>query len=289
LRSSRWPTDAADAAWVDVLTRAADAAARAVAAIPVHERGTEVGLGQGGDTTLVIDRDAEAAIVDVLEDAHAGGMRFDLVSEELGHRSFDGEGALVIVDPIDGSRNARRGLPEFAVSLAVTDGPLLSDARVGLLRHLGTGETVVAVRGQGVMVGGAPMHVREYRGLWLTVVEGASPRRLAAAMDHLGHVSRIRSMGSLALSIQYVALGRLDGLAVLRPGRVVDIAAALLIAREAGVIVTDEHGAPLDAHADMEWRGAMVVARVPGDVASLAAAVRAALEAGRRLPPAAAP
>lgn len=267
---------------MDVLTRAADEAAAAVALIPPHERGTEVGQGEGGDTTLVIDRDAEAAIITVLEAAHADGMRFDLISEEVGARAFDGDGALVIVDPIDGSRNARRGLPEFAVSLAVTDGPRLSDVRVGVLRHLGTGETVVAVRGQGVMVDGEPMRAREYRGLWLTVVEGASPHRLSAAMAHLGHASRIRSLGSLALSIEYVALGRLDGLAVLRPGRVVDIAAALLIAREAGVIVTDEHGMPLDAVADMDWRGAMAVARVPQDVDALTAAVRAALNAGRR-------
>lgn len=267
---------------MDVLTRAADRAAAAVALIPPHERGTEVGQGEGGDTTLVIDRDSEAAIIEVLEDAHAGGMRFDLISEEVGTRSFGGDGALVIVDPIDGSRNARRGLPEFAVSLAVTDGPRLSDVRVGLLRHLGTGETVVAVRGQGVMVDGRPMRTREYRGLWLAVVEGASPRRLSAAMDHLAHTSRIRSLGSLALSIEYVALGRLDGLAVLRPGRVVDIAAAILIAREAGVIVTDEHGMPLDAVADMDWRGAMAVARVPRDVAALTAAVRASLDAGSR-------
>jgi myo-inositol-1(or 4)-monophosphatase len=274
---------------VEVLTRAADRAEAAVAAIPAHERGTEVGQGEGGDTTLVIDRDAETAIIGVLEEAHAAGMRFDLVSEEVGHRSFGGEGALVIVDPIDGSRNARRGLPDVAVSLAVTDGPRLSDVRVGLLRHLGTGETVVAVRGQGVMVDGEPVRERDYRGLWLAVVEGASPRRLRAAMEHLGHTSRIRSLGSLALSIEYVALGRLDGLAVLRPGRVVDIAAALLIAREAGVIVTDEHGMPLDAEATMEWRGAMAVARVPKDVAPLTAAVRAALEAGLRSPPAPAP
>ena len=274
---------------MEVLPRAADRAEAAVAAIPAHERGTEVGQGEGGDTTLVIDRDAETAIIGVLEEAHAAGMRFDLVSEEVGHRSFGGEGALVIVDPIDGSRNARRGLPDVAVSLAVTDGPRLSDVRVGLLRHLGTGETVVAVRGQGVMVDGEPVRERDYRGLWLAVVEGASPRRLRAAMEHLGHTSRIRSLGSLALSIEYVALGRLDGLAVLRPGRVVDIAAALLIAREAGVIVTDEHGMPLDAEATMEWRGAMAVARVPKDVAPLTAAVRAALEAGLRSPPAPAP
>jgi fructose-1,6-bisphosphatase/inositol monophosphatase family enzyme len=101
-------------------------------------------------------------------------------------------------------------------------------------------------------------------------------------MPPLAHASRIRSLGSLALSIAYVALGRLDGLAVLRPGRIVDIAAAMLIAAEAGVIVMDEQGAPLDGPCDMDWRGAMAVARVPDDAPALTAAVRAALEAGRR-------
>ena len=280
--SSPWPTDPGDAAWVDIVTRAADRASAAVAAIPPDERGTEVGRGKGGDTTLVIDRDAEAAIVEVLEQAHADGLRFDLISEELGTRSFDGDGTLVVVDPIDGSRNARRGLPEFCISIAVSDGPRLSDVRIALLRHLGTGETIVAVRGQGVRVNGMPRIERAYRGLWLAVVEGASPRRLAGAMPHLAHVSRIRSLGSLALSMAYVALGRLDGLAVLRPGRIVDIAAAALIAAECGVIVVDEDGAPLDAPLTMEWRGAFSIARVPEDVDDLMAATRGGLEAGRR-------
>lgn len=265
-----------------MLNRAADRAAAAVAAIPMHDRGTEVGKGKGGDTTLVIDRDAEAAIVATLEEAHAAGMRFDLVSEELGTRSFDGDGPVVVVDPIDGSRNARRGLPDVAISLAVSDGPDLSDVRVAVLHHLGTGERVTAVRGEGVMVDGEPMRERPYRGLWLVTAEGASPTRLAAAMPHLANVSRIRSLGSLALSMEYVALGRLDGLVVLRPGRIVDIAAAALIADEAGVIVLDEHGAPLDAPITMEWRGAFAIARVQDDVDVLVAATRAGNAGGRR-------
>ncbi len=260
---------------MDVLTRAADRAAAAVAAIPAHERGTEVGQGQGGDTTLVIDQDSEAAIVEVLEEAHASGLRFDLLSEELGTRSFDGDGLIVVVDPIDGSRNARRGLPDVAISIAVSDGPNLSDMRVGLLHHLGTGERVIAVRGEGVMVDGTPMRPRPYRGMWLVVAEGTSPRRLAAAMPHIPHANRIRSFGSLALSMEYVALGRMDGLVVLRPARIVDIAAAHLIAREAGVIVVDAHGHPLDAPITMEWRGALAIARVPDDVDALVAATRA--------------
>jgi fructose-1,6-bisphosphatase/inositol monophosphatase family enzyme len=75
---------------------------------------------------------------------------------------------------------------------------------------------------------------------------------------------------------------RPDGLVVLRPGRIVDIAAAALIAREAGVLVLNEDGGQLDAPITMEWRGAFAIARVQDDVAALVAATRAGNEAGRR-------
>lgn len=268
---------------MDAFTKAADRVARAVAAIPLADRAIGVGRGRGGDETLVIDRDAEDAVVSVLEEMHANGHRFDLVSEELGGRSFDGDGrALVVVDPIDGSRNARRGLPEFAVSLAISDGPRLSDVRVGLLRHLGNGETVIAVRGDGVRVNGTAHMPPDYRGLLLCLVEGASPRRLAAAVPYLADASRIRSMGSLALAMQYVALGRLDGLAVLRRARVVDVAAATLIIREGGAVIVDEDGEPFDAPIDMDWRGAFAVARDRADLGPLVKAVRAGVAAGPR-------
>jgi fructose-1,6-bisphosphatase/inositol monophosphatase family enzyme len=82
--------------------------------------------------------------------------------------------------------------------------------------------------------------------------------------------------------MEYVALGRLDGLVVLRPGRIVDIAAADLIAREAGVLVLDQDGAPLDAPITMEWRGAFSIARTQDDVDVLVAATRAGNAAGKR-------
>jgi len=69
---------------------------------------------------------------------------------------------------------------------------------------------------------------------------------------------------------------------VLRPGRIVDIAAADLIAREAGVMVLDLDGAPLDAPITMEWRGAFSIARVQDDVDVLVAATRAGNATGRR-------
>src|SRR2546421_5451025 len=84
------------------------------------EREPVVGAGEGGDDTVAIDAAAEAAIVRRLE---ATGASFTLVSEELGERRFgDGGSARVVVDPIDGSLNAKRGIPFFALSIAVASG-----------------------------------------------------------------------------------------------------------------------------------------------------------------------
>ena len=87
---------------------------------PGHARAEVVGRGEGGDSTTAIDRAAEDVVVRELEAVAAGGARFRLVSEELGVRDFNGGGpTTVIVDPIDGSLNAKRGLPFFCLSVAV--------------------------------------------------------------------------------------------------------------------------------------------------------------------------
>jgi myo-inositol-1(or 4)-monophosphatase len=79
----------------------------------------EVGLGAGGDRTIYLDQLAEEIVVRHLEQAYRSGLRFRLISEELGERDFGGE-ALVLADPLDGSFNAKMGLPYYAVVLAVT-------------------------------------------------------------------------------------------------------------------------------------------------------------------------
>ncbi|MCU0307636.1 MAG: hypothetical protein MUE51_07685 [Thermoleophilia bacterium] len=246
--------------------------AAAIAGVP-PERWTEpVGDGAGGDTTVLVDRVAEDAVLGVL----AGAPAHALVSEEVGERPGPAGAPVVVVDPIDGSLNAKRGLPDFCLSIAVADGPALGDVRIGYLRHLTSGEEIVAVRGGGVTVDGTAPPVRAPAGLEVVVLEGVSPRRVTAAAATLEGVYRLRALGSLAISMAAVALGRADGMAALRPGRVVDVAAAHLVARELGAAVRDGEGRPLDAvPLGLAWRGTMVAARDEAHLERLLDAVRA--------------
>ena len=103
--------------------------------------------GEGGDDTTAIDAAAEDAVVARLEALEAD---FLLVSEELGERAFGSGGPTrVVVDPIDGSVNAKRGIPFFSLSLAVADGPTMGDVTFGYVYDFGAREEWVAERGRG--------------------------------------------------------------------------------------------------------------------------------------------
>jgi len=224
----------------------------ALAALPTRDmREPVVGQGEGGDDTTVVDRDAEAVVVARLEELHAGGVDFRLVSEELGERRFGGDSPwVVVVDPIDGSLNAKRCLPFWCISLAFADGPTLDDVRFGFIRDFGTGEEWVAERGLGATVNGRPLGgVRPKERLGVVDLEATNAGLVAAAAGRLdGHVGRIRIMGALALALCQLADGRVDGVATLKPSRSVDLAAAALIVREAGsaVVTWDVDALSLD-------------------------------------------
>ncbi len=223
------------------------------------ERTAETGeRGEGGDRTLVIDAAAEQFVFDELEKLHDAGARFSVVSEERGTVDYGGEGLLVVVDPIDGSLNAKRGMGHHSVSVAVADGPTMADVFFGFVFDFGPGEEWYAVRGQGAFLDGVriadvPPERRASDGrLELVAIESAHPHYLAASSEALvEHVYRIRAMGSIAIALCQVATARVDGMATLWRSRAVDAAAAQLIVRESGGIVAftgfeDPLGAPLD-------------------------------------------
>ncbi|MDQ3876014.1 MAG: D-fructose 1,6-bisphosphatase, partial [Actinomycetota bacterium] len=131
------------------LCRAAVEDVRAVLAdLPTRaEREPVVGTGVGGDETTAIDAAAERAIVARLKSA---GGDFVLVSEELGEKRIgDGGRVRVVLDPIDGSLNAKRGIPFFSLSIAFADGPTMADVQYGYVFDFGTGEEWTAERGRG--------------------------------------------------------------------------------------------------------------------------------------------
>jgi myo-inositol-1(or 4)-monophosphatase len=214
------------------------------------EREVVVGRGEGGDDTTAIDRAAERAVVARLDEVHAAGANFRLVSEELGERRFgDGAPWVVVVDPIDGSLNAKRRLPFFCLSIAVADGPTVADVRLAFVHDFGTGEEWVAEAGRGAKRDGRPLGaVRPKDRLGVVGFEATTAGLVAEAAARLdGQVGRIRILGALALSLCQLADGRLDGVVSLKPTRSVDIAAAALLVREAGAtaLLVDDPTLPL--------------------------------------------
>src|SRR3954453_21644369 len=122
-----------------------------------EERTHYEGVGEGGDRTLVIDRECEDVVFAELEQLAAEGASFVAVSEERGEVGFGSGGEhRVVIDPIDGSLNARRTIPSFAVSIAVAAGPSMADVEFGFVHDFGADEEFLARRGEGARLDGSP-------------------------------------------------------------------------------------------------------------------------------------
>jgi myo-inositol-1(or 4)-monophosphatase len=260
--------------WLEICRAMRDGVAAAVRAVPRSRRADELGRGAGGDLTVAIDRAAENAALTVLDALAGNGEEFTVLSEEIGERRYGGGGRWrVVIDPIDGSLNAKRGLPVYALSVAVADGPSMADVALGYVYDLGNGEEWIARRGGGASVDGAPLGgARPQERLQLVALEATRPEHLVpAAAAMTGVAERIRVLGSLALALCHLADGRVDAVASLRPrgGRAIDIAAGQLVVREAGSVIAlpDAPGPFAAAPLDLEGRSRVVAA---GDERSLA-------------------
>jgi myo-inositol-1(or 4)-monophosphatase len=211
----------------------------------------------------VVDDAAERAVVARLEQLHAEGHEFTLVSEELGERAFGSSNTRVVVDPIDGSVNAKRGLRNFCVSVAVAEGSTMGDVVFGYIHDFGTGEEWTATRGGGAQLDGRPLGgVAPKDPVEILALEGTLSASVADHAEALvGYAQRFRIMGSLALSLCQLAAGRVDAACSLREARAVDIAAAQLIVREVGLPIAYADAGPWDgAPLDNAPRGIVVAA-----------------------------
>jgi myo-inositol-1(or 4)-monophosphatase len=225
------------------------------------------GVGEGGDRTLVIDRECEDAVFELLDAHHETGADFTAISEERGEVAF-GEGpARVVIDPIDGSLNARRTIPQHCLSFAVASGETMAEVDFAYIYDFGSGEEFTAIRGEGARLGGGALTTPTGSGLEVVGVEAAKPERVQAAAERLaGHAYRLRAVGSIAISVVWVAAGRFDGLIALRPCRSVDAAAAQLIAREAGAEIRFGEGTLADASLSLDARYPIAASRSGEDM-----------------------
>jgi myo-inositol-1(or 4)-monophosphatase len=263
------PADAPD--WLGACRRSVTAIRTMLEDKPtIAERVIETGTrGEGGDRTLEIDQAAEDVVFAELQLLHDAGARFTAVSEERGVVDFGSDELLVVIDPIDGSLNAKRGLPHHALSIAVADGSTMADVFFGFVQDFGPQEEWVARRGEGAWLDGialdpALVERRNREGkLEVVGVESADPRWIVGSVQALAETThRIRAIGAIAVSLCQVAAARFDAMASLKRCRAVDAAAAQLIVREAGgVVAFIAFDDPLAAPLDLEGHSPVIAAR----------------------------
>jgi myo-inositol-1(or 4)-monophosphatase len=259
--------------WLALCRAAVEDVRGVLAELPLRsDREPVVGSGKGGDETTAIDAAAERAIL-----AHFEGLDgLTIVSEEAGVIG-DGE-TFVVIDPIDGSLNAKRGIGFFALSIAVASGPTMGDVDFGFVHDFGTGEEWTATRGGGATLAGTPLDgdlpKEQIEILAFEATLTSSVAEKAAAVVDVAY--RLRIMGSLALSLCHLAAGRIDAVCSLKPARAVDIAAAQLLVLERGLAIELPEAPPFaTAPLDLEGRSRVVAAGTPEVCRRLAHALSA--------------
>lgn len=259
--------------WLSACRAAAEDVRAVLLELPGRtEREPVLRRGLGGDDTTAIDAAAEQPVIERFQ--ALGDVT--IVSEEAGEIG-DGRWR-VVIDPIDGSLNAKRGIPHFALSIAIADGTTMDDVVFGYVVDFGSGEEWTAERGGGAFLDGVPLAGHrpkdEIEILAFEATLTSSVAEQAASM--VGIAYRLRIMGSLALALCQLAAGRLDGVCSLKPARSVDIAAAQLLVREQGLAIDLFEDPPFGAAPlDVEGRSRVVSAGTPELCRTLANALSA--------------
>lgn len=237
--------------WLPIFREAAEAAMEATE----HLVGTEqadkiVVMKTEGDTTRKIDAVAEEAVTHVLVES---GMSFTLISEESGTRNFGKETSeTIVLDPIDGSANAIRGIPAYSLSVAAAKGKHLSDVSEALVVDLANHVFYEAELHRGATRNGDSISTSKVERLSDSMISADLNivdlrNYMKKIIKILNMAKRKRYLGTNALEVCLVACGKYDAFVDLRGlNRVTDIAAAYLILKEAGGIIVDERGVNVD-------------------------------------------
>ena len=224
----------------DKLLRIAEEVYSAYKELPKDYDGhVKVGMGASGSPTSKIDRFAEEAVIEFLDN---NNIKLSVLSEEAGFIDR-GYKEVLVLDPIDGTLNCVRGIPFFSVSMAIGTKSML-DCEYALVRNLANGDIYYARRGGGAEMNGHRIGVSKYTRdesiFSMFMGPDAHPDTNKAKM----HASRVRSLGCASLEMCLVARGDaqahyMNCTNFNRMIRIVDIAASALILREAGGEVVD--------------------------------------------------
>ena len=211
----------------------------------------------------LLDSEAQAAIEETL--GHLGAS-VQLISEEGDVTIGDGE-MYLIADPVDGTTNLARGIPLAVTSLAISETPRLSGAVAGLVMDLYTGDVYRAERNRGALRGGKRINPAGPRGLREALIsvdisKGAPLEPVRAVIAKARH---LRQLGCAALSLCLVASGIMDAHIDLRGMlRATDVAAGLVILKEAGGIYSIDGAIGGDLELTRQSRLDLIAASGPG-------------------------
>lgn len=199
-----------------------------------------VGKGASGDMTFPIDKKAEEI---VFEEVEGLGKPLTVVSEEYGFKDINGGGIKLLIDPIDGSKNALSGVTFYATSIALIEGDAMGNISIGYIINLVTGDEFWALRGGGSFLNGEPLRTQKEEAFNVIAYETQTPRvDIARIMPLLSLFNRTRCLGSTALDMAFLSQGAISMFVTPAPSRSFDFAAGYLLIKEAGGIITDLEG-----------------------------------------------
>jgi len=228
---------------LNIAVRAARAAGNIILRSIDHVPDLTVETKQRNDYVSEVDRQAERAIIETILRAYPDHA---IMAEETGESGRQDSKYLWIIDPLDGTTNFLHGLPHYAISIALQYRGRLEHA---VIYNPVNQELYTASRGSGAFLNNRRLRVAGKKNLEGALLGTGFPFRPEQDIDLYletfkalyGPTSGIRRAGSAALDLAYVAAGRLDGYWEfdLRPW---DIAAGILLVREAGGVVVDFAG-----------------------------------------------
>ncbi len=201
-------------------------------------------IGASGDKTFPMDRAAEEIILSHLESLNEP---LHIVSEEYGFKDISSGGLSVLIDPIDGSKNAISGIPIFSTSIAVADGDRIGDIFLSYVVNLISGDEYWAEGGRGACMNGKRISTEESDDINVILYEAQVPKRdLPEILPLLSLGNRARCIGSTALDLAYLAYGAVSAFVCPSPSRSFDFGGGWLLVKEAGGIFTDMKGNDLE-------------------------------------------
>ena len=220
-----------------------------------HKLGTNLGIGADGTPTKYIDKLAEDIALNYLSRINSP---VNILSEEIGFVDNGAEYTFVL-DPVDGTRNAIRGIPFYSISLGIGRSKI-SDIEYGVVKNIPTGDVFLAEKNKGAFLNNAQIATPECPETLLM-----SSLTLGKNVDEVTHLLAqrdiVRSLGSASLEMCMVAIGALDFYVVGREYmRVTDIAASTLVVREAGGLVKNISGKELEMDFALDERTSVIAA-----------------------------